>query len=69
MWCTTCNERFPGECVCPNRDARLARLRSSPNLAWRICQSCGKHSDLCECADGPTTRLVVARPAGPTPSA
>lgn len=48
MWCTRCNKQLH-ECICPDREERLAKISESPYLATRYCKKCMKHYAVCKC--------------------
>ncbi|KKL23611.1 hypothetical protein LCGC14_2423640 [marine sediment metagenome] len=51
MWCGKCNEQFPHDCTCADRDERVASLAGSSHLASRWCVRCDKHYGFCECGE------------------
>lgn len=58
MWCCKCNNEFPSECACADRDARLEKLKGASNFTMRVCAVCGKHYSMCKCPDGITSELT-----------
>ena len=49
MWCGACQNEFPSDCKCSDRDERLARLGMSRHLAMTYCSGCGEYYSLCKC--------------------
>lgn len=48
MFCTKCNKQV-GLCTCGDMEERLASLRQSGGVVYRMCKKCGKHYSGCKC--------------------
>jgi hypothetical protein len=50
MWCIKCN-RHLGQCVCPDRAERTAKLNEIDGFVYKRCRLCQQHYALCHCVN------------------